>query len=286
MKAETNAYPHPITGQEFLSPVPAGTGWPGELATANTVVASDAKEVATLAASATILDELSAEATVCRACPRLVDWREQVAATRSSFATGPYWGRPIAGWGSAEPKVLVVGLAPAANGSNRTGRIFTGDRAGDWLFAALHRAGLAAQESSVHAGDAQQLINTRIVASVRCAPPANKPTTEEFATCAPWLTAELAMVLPHVRALVCLGAAAWAVTLRALRSGGYQIPRPQPKFGHAARLELASPRQRDDTGGLVVLGCFHPSQRNTFTGRLTEPMIDAVLGEAARLADR
>ncbi len=286
MMAESEAFPHPITGQWFPSPVPPGTGWPGDLATATTAVAADANQVATLAASAATLAELAAEISVCRACPRLVSWREQVAETRCSLAAGPYWGRPIAGWGSSEPKVLVVGLAPAANGSNRTGRIFTGDRAGDWLFAALHRAGLAAEQASRHAGDGQRLIATRIVASVRCAPPANKPTPEEFDTCAPWLDAELAMVLPSVRAIVCLGSLGWSVTLRALRSRGYGIARPRPKFGHGARLELGSCGQDDDRPGLVVLGCFHPSQRNTFTGRLTEPMIDTVLGEAARLAGR
>jgi len=218
---------------------------------------------------------------VCRACPRLVRWREGVAVEkRRSFENEPYWGRPIAGWGSAEPGVLVVGLAPAAHGGNRTGRIFTGDRSGDWLFASLHRVGLAAQATSTHAGDGQRLINTRMVAAVRCAPPDNKPTTDERDTCSPWLDAELALVLPTVRAAVCLGSFAWDALLRALPRLEITVPRPRPKFAHAASVELAHP----GGGPLVVLGSYHPSQQNTFTGRLTEPMLDDVLGQAAQLA--
>jgi uracil-DNA glycosylase family 4 len=219
---------------------------------------------------------------VCRACPRLVAWREDVAAARRrSFAAQPYWGRPIAGWGDPLPRVLIVGLAPAAHGGNRTGRIFTGDRSGDWLFAGLHRVGLAAQATSVHAGDGQRLIGTRMLAAVRCAPPDNKPTPGERDTCAPWLLAELRSVLPSVRAMVALGTYAWDATLRALPSVGVMVPRPRPRFSHGAQVSLTSP----DGHSLEVLATFHPSQQNTFTGRLTEPMLDSVLGEAARLAD-
>jgi uracil-DNA glycosylase family 4 len=175
--------------------------------------------------------------------------------------------------------VLIVGLAPAANGGNRTGRIFTGDRSGDWLFASLHRVGLAVQATSVHADDGQRLVETRMVASVRCAPPDNKPTVEERDTCAPWLVRELTFVEPFVRAVVCLGLFGWEAALRAYRAVGYQVPRPKPKFGHAAEAVLTSPNGRR----LVLLGCYHPSQQNTFTGKLTEPMLDAVLGRARTL---
>ena len=215
---------------------------------------------------------LDARVSVCRACPRLVAWRESVAVDkRRAFAAEPYWGRPIPGWGEAEPRVLVVGLAPAAHGGNRTGRIFTGDRSGDWLFAALHRAGLAALPTSTDAADGQRLIDTRLLAAVRCAPPGNAPTPAERDTCAPWLDAELAALLPAVRVLVALGGFAWQAALAALARQGQPVPRPRPRFGHGAEVEL---------GGLAVLGCFHPSQQNTFTGRLTEPMLDEVFSRA------
>jgi uracil-DNA glycosylase family 4 len=232
-------------------------------------VARDAAAVRRLAGAAATLPLLDAEVSVCRACPRLVAWREQVAAERrKAYATEPYWGRPIAGWGAERPEILVVGLAPAAHGGNRTGRIFTGDRSGDWLFAALHRAGLAALPTSTHAGDGQRLIGTRMVAAVRCAPPANAPTPAERDTCAPWLDAELALVLPHLRSAVALGAFAWQALLAALHRAGLPVPSPRPKFGHAATVDVA---------GLLVVGSFHPSQQNTFTGRLTEAMLDQVL---------
>jgi uracil-DNA glycosylase family 4 len=235
-----------------------------------------------LATSSAGLHELTAAVSVCRACPRLVAWREGVAAAkRASYAEEPYWGRPIAGWGSSRPKVLVLGLAPAANGGNRTGRIFTGDRSGDWLFASLHRVGLAAQATSVHAGDGQRLLGTRMLAAVRCAPPDNRPTITERDTCAPWLVREVALVEESVRAVVCLGGYAWDAALRTFRRLGYDVPRPKPRFGHAVELPLSA----EDGRRLVLLACFHPSQQNTFTGRLTEPMLDAVLGRAAALAD-
>jgi uracil-DNA glycosylase family 4 len=265
----------------FPSPVPPGTGWPDDPASPATPVAGDAADVADLAGSAPGLAEVDARVSVCRACPRLVAWRETVAVEkRRSYADEPYWGRPIAGWGSEHPQVLVVGLAPAAHGGNRTGRIFTGDRSGDWLFASLHRVGLASQPTSVHAGDGQRLVRTRMVAAVRCAPPDNKPTTTERDTCTPWLDAELALVLPSVRAAVCLGSFAWEAFLRALTRAGAAVPRPRPKFGHAARADVALA----SGAPVAVLGSYHPSQQNTFTGKLTEPMLDDVLGAAAALA--
>ena len=276
----TVALPHPVTRQDFASPVDPATGWPGDLATAATAVARSAADVLTAAASED-LHGLSAAISVCRACPRLVAWREGVAAAkRASYAIEPYWGRPIAGWGSSTPAVLVLGLAPAAHGGNRTGRIFTGDRSGDWLFASLHRVGLAAQATSVHAGDGQRLLGTRMVAAVRCAPPDNRPTIAERDTCAPWLVREVALVEQSVRAVVCLGGYAWDAALRTFRSLGYDVPRPKPRFGHGVELSLSA----RDGRRMMLLACFHPSQQNTFTGRLTEPMLDAVLGRAAELA--
>ncbi|MCY7397191.1 MAG: uracil-DNA glycosylase [Nocardioides sp.] len=221
---------------------------------------------------------LEARVSVCRACPRLVRWREDVARDkRAAYADETYWGRPVPGWGSPTPSVLIVGLAPAAHGANRTGRVFTGDRSGDWLFASLHRVGLATQPTSVHADDGLQLVGARMVAAVRCAPPLNKPTTHERATCAPWLDAELALLAEHVRVVVALGSIGWDASLRALRSVGWGVPRPRPRFGHGAEATLTSPH-RD----VLLIGSYHPSQQNTFTGRLTEPMLDDVLGRAAR----
>jgi uracil-DNA glycosylase family 4 len=272
--------PHPVTAQRFPSPVPPGTGWPGDRATPTTPVCETSDDVRRTAGSSD-LEGLCAAVSVCRACPRLVAWREGVAhAKRASFAGEPYWGRPIGGWGSDTPAVLVVGLAPAANGGNRTGRIFTGDRSGDWLFASLHRVGLAVQPTSVHAGDGQRLVDTRMVAAVRCAPPDNKPTVEERDTCAPWLEREVALVERSLRAVVCLGLYGWDAALRTFRAVGYEVPRPKPRFGHAVEATLTAP----DGRRVTLLGCYHPSQQNTFTGKLTEPMLDAVLGRAAALA--
>ncbi len=260
------------------SPVPPGSGWPGDpVAPGDTVppVARSAGGVARLAARAS-LPLLDARVSVCAACPRLVGWREQVAREkRAAYAGETYWGRPVPGWGDPEPRVLVVGLAPAAHGANRTGRIFTGDRSGDWLFASLHRVGLATSPTSTHAGDGQRLLGTRMVAAVRCAPPQNKPTTQERDTCAPWVEREVRLLLPGLRVVVSLGGFGWDAALRALAAAGVAVPRPRPRFGHAAEQRL---------GELTLLGCFHPSQQNTFTGRLTEPMLDAVLGRAAELA--
>jgi uracil-DNA glycosylase family 4 len=273
----SESLPHPVTGERFPSPVPPGTGWPGDPAAVDTPVAHDAAEVRRLAAGSALVD-LDAAVSVCRACDRLVAWREGVAhAKRKSFAGEPYWGRPIGGWGSSTPAVLVVGLAPAANGGNRTGRIFTGDRSGDWLFASLHRVGLAVQETSVHAGDGQRLVGTRMLAAVRCAPPDNKPLPEERDTCAPWLHRELSLIRPSLRVVVALGAFAWAAWWPATAAVyGLRAPVPRPKFGHGAQVSVP--------GAPVLLGCFHVSQQNTFTGKLTPVMLDAVFDRAKTLA--
>jgi uracil-DNA glycosylase len=257
-------------------------------------VARNAAEVRSLATTAESLGELVARQSVCRACPRLVAWREQVAATkRRSFQAESYWGRPIPGWGDPAPAVLIVGLAPAAHGGNRTGRIFTGDRSGDVLFASLYRCGLAARPESVGADDGQRLIGARMVAAVRCAPPANKPSPVERDTCAPWLAAELAMVAPGPRVIVCLGAFAWQALWSPLADAGYQVPRPRPAFGHGTELvlnwrEVQDVRDRRDSWdsrkSLLLIGCYHPSQQNTFTGRVTPAMLDAVFMRAIRQA--
>jgi uracil-DNA glycosylase family 4 len=258
-------------------PVAPGTGWPGDPATAATPVADSAEQVRELASGAASLPELTARQSVCRACPRLVAWREEVAALRrKSFAAERYWGRPIAGWGDPAPSVLIVGLAPAAHGGNRTGRIFTGDRSGDFLFASLYRCGLAAQPASVRAGDGQRLIGARMVAAVKCAPPENKPTPGERDTCAPWLEAELRMVAGSLRSVVVLGGFAWQALWPVLAGASFTLPRRRPAFGHGAEVELTGP------GGTPVLliGCYHPSQQNTFTGRVTGEMTDAVFTRA------
>jgi uracil-DNA glycosylase family 4 len=258
-----------------------GTGWPGDPASAATPVARDPAAVRALAAGAGTVAELVARQSVCRACPRLVEWREHVAAVKRPSSRGErYWGRPIPGWGAERPAVLIVGLAPAAHGGNRTGRIFTGDRSGDVLFASLYRCGLAAQPTSVAAGDGQRLIQARMVAAVRCAPPANKPTVAERDTCAPWLSAEYALVAGSVRVVVCLGAFAWQAVWPVLRSAGFVLPRPRPAFGHGAEVRLAVSGGGHDGQRVLLIGCYHPSQQNTFTGRVTPAMLDAVFQRA------
>ncbi|WP_341358886.1 uracil-DNA glycosylase [Georgenia sp. M64] len=267
--------PHPITGQRFTSPVPPGTGWPGDPALPGTPVARDEAQVAALASGAGDVAALDARVSVCRACPRLVAWREEVATAgrRAAFADQPYWGRPGPGFGDPRPQVLVVGLAPAANGTNRTGRMFTGDRSGDWIYAALHRAGYASRPTSTAAGDGLELTGVRIVAAVRCAPPANRPTPLERATCGHWLDRDLELAAPGLRSLLALGAIGWDATLAAARRLGWEVPRPRPRFGHDARTELRTPEGRT----LRLHGSYHVSQQNTFTGRLTEEMLDAVI---------
>jgi uracil-DNA glycosylase family 4 len=222
------------------------------------------------------LAELEGEIVACRACPRLVAWRELVAREkRAAFADETYWGRPIPGFGDAAARMLILGLAPAAHGANRTGRVFTGDRSGDFLFAALHRTGFANQPTSRHAGDGLTLHDAWITAAVRCAPPANKPTPAERDTCLPFAARELEL-LEGVRVILCLGAFAWNAALRLLAARGVAIPRPRPRFAHGAELELPD--------APLLLGVFHPSQQNTFTGRLTPAMLDAVLLRARALA--
>ena len=271
---------HPRTGVLFESPVPPGTGWPGDPATAQTAVASDPAQVEAMANAARSLQQLDAELSVCRACPRLVEWREQSALTkRRSFADQPYWGRPVPGWGDVRPRIIVVGLAPAANGANRTGRVFTGDRSGDFLYAALHRAGLANSPIAVDAADGLQLNDVRVVAAVRCAPPANAPTPAERSTCAPWLDAEWRLVGADTRVIVALGAFGWRAALDMIRTAGGEVPRPQPKFGHAATATV-----RAAHGDVQLLGCYHPSQQNTFTGKLTTAMLDGIFATAKEIA--
>jgi uracil-DNA glycosylase family 4 len=269
------ALPHPVTGALFPSPVPPGTGWPGDPADADTPVARTTRQAARLANSSATREEVDARSSVCRACPRLVRWREQVATTRkrASFAAEPYWGRPGPSFGDPDAEVLVMGLAPAANGANRTGRMFTGDKSGDWLFAALHRAGYANQDHAWAAGDGLVLTGIRIVAAVRCAPPDNKPTTTERDTCSAWLDRDLQLCAPKLRSILCLGSFGWDAVLASARRLGWSVPRPKPKFGHGAEAAVVT----DQGHGIRLLGTYHPSQHNTFTGRLTTDMFDAVL---------
>ncbi len=221
------------------------------------------------------LAALTDEIVGCRACPRLVEWREAVARDkRAAFRDEAYWGRPVPGFGDPQASVLVAGLAPAAHGGNRTGRVFTGDRSGDWLFGAMYRAGLANQPQSVAVDDGLELRDAYVAAAVRCAPPANKPTTDERDRCLPYLTRELAL-LEQVKVIVVLGAFAYDAVGRVLTAAGTPLPTPRPKFGHGVEVP---------TAGVTVLCSYHPSQQNTFTGRLTEPMLDAIFLRARELA--
>ncbi|HEV7863196.1 MAG TPA: uracil-DNA glycosylase [Acidimicrobiia bacterium] len=220
------------------------------------------------------LAEITAEVVECRRCPRLVAWREEVAANpRSSYRGEVYWGRPIPGFGDPSARVVVAGLAPAAHGGNRTGRVFTGDRSGDWLFRAMHRAGLANQPHSVSADDGLTLSGAWVTAAVRCAPPANKPTITERDVCAGYLARELSVLEPAV--IVVLGSFAYEAVWRVLRDMAVALPVPRPRFGHGVEVP---------TGGPVVVCSFHPSQQNTFTGKLTEEMLDAIFTRARDLA--
>ena len=224
------------------------------------------------------LGRLAAEIVDCRRCPRLVEWRERVAADPPKRYRGEgYWARPLPGFGDPGAPIVVVGLAPAAHGGNRTGRFFTGDRSGDWLFAAMHRAGLANQPASEHRDDGLRLEGAYVTAVNRCPPPGNRPTPAERDNCLPYLVRELRLL--DARVLVALGSFAWENSLRALAELGAAIPRPRPRFGHGAELELELGERP-----LALVGCFHPSQQNTFPGKLTEPMMDAVFARARRLA--
>jgi uracil-DNA glycosylase family 4 len=218
------------------------------------------------------LDALTGEIIECRACPRLVDWREEVARQpRAAFRNERYWARPVPGFGDPAARVLVVGLAPAAHGGNRTGRVFTGDRSGDWLFAAMYRAGYANQPTSVSAADGLALHGAYVAAAVRCAPPANRPTIDERDRCLPYLERELKL-LSDVQVIVVLGSFAYDALARVV-----SLPRPRPKFGHGVEVPA---------GDLTVVCCYHPSQQNTFTGKLTVPMLDAVFARARELTTR
>ncbi len=224
-----------------------------------------------MVSGASALADLEDEIVVCRRCPRLVEWRETVATVkRAAFRDQDYWGRPVPGFGDPDPWCLIVGLAPAAHGANRTGRVFTGDRSADFLMAALHRAGLANQPTSDHRDDGLQLIGARMSLAVRCAPPQNRPMPAERDECRPYLEREMA-ALPRLRVIVALGAFAWDALLTTLAA-----PRPRPRFGHGVAHAV---------DGITLLGCYHPSQQNTFTGRLTEAMIDDVFVTARGRSD-
>ncbi|OZF49546.1 uracil-DNA glycosylase [Rhodococcus sp. 14-2470-1b] len=222
------------------------------------------------------IPRLDAAISQCRACRRLVNWREKVAVEkRAAFRDETYWGRAVPGFGPANARVLIVGLAPAAHGANRTGRMFTGDRSGDFLYAALHAVGLANQPTSTHIGDGLELRGVRITAPVHCAPPDNKPTVTERDRCQKWLDIELRLLKPTLRSIVVLGGFGWQSLLPMLKRNGWEVPRPRPKFGHGVHVQL---------DGVRLFGSYHVSQQNTFTGRLTPTMIENVLRDAGEHA--
>lgn len=232
-------------------------------------------EPAALAPTAPDLAALDELVVTCRACPRLVAWRELVARDkRAAYADQEYWGRPVPGFGPADAALALSGLAPAAHGANRTGRMFTGDRSGDVLFAALHDVGLASRPDSTGVADGMRLRGTRIVSPVRCAPPENKPSPAERDTCRSWLVRELTLLAPTLRSVVVLGAFGWQALLPALALAGWSVPRPRPAFGHGMRVDVSGPTE------LRLFGCYHVSPHNTFTGRLTPSMLRDVLTEA------
>ncbi|MFF3258191.1 uracil-DNA glycosylase [Streptomyces sp. NPDC002932] len=251
--------------RDTTPPVPEAAGFPA-------VAASEARS----------LPELDAALATCRACPRLVAWREETARVkRPAFLDRTYWARPVPGFGPPDAPLALVGLAPAAHGGNRTGRIFTGDASGDALFAALHDVGLASQPTSTHRGDGLRLHGVRITMPVHCAPPGNRPTTAERDTCRPWLARELALLSPALRAVVVLGGFAWQTLLPVLADAGWQLPRPRPAFGHGAEAALTS---RDGQRTLHLVGGYHPSQRNMSTRTLTPVQLREVLLRGAVLA--
>ena len=221
--------------------------------------------------------------TSCRLCPRLVDWREEVAITkRRAYADQKYWGKPVPGFGPADAKIVILGLAPGAHGANRTGRVFTGDLSGDWLYRALHKAGLAKISTSISKDDGQELIDTRILCAVRCAPPDNKPSTDEKDACSHFFKNEISLLMPTAKVFLALGNLAWGQMISTLTELGYTLPKPRPKFGHGVSFSFV------DQSGIerVVIGSYHPSQQNTFTGKLTEKMLDSVIQKCKSAAIR
>jgi uracil-DNA glycosylase len=217
--------------------------------------------------------------TKCTLCPRLVDWREEVAFTkRKAYENEKYWGKPVPGFGPADAKIIVLGLAPGAHGANRTGRVFTGDQSGDWLYRALHKASLAKIPTSSSKNDGQELIDTRILCAVRCAPPDNKPTSEEKENCAPFFTNEIELLMPTAKIFLALGNLAWTQIYSTLKEMGETLPKPRPKFGHGSSFTFAG----IDGVERLIIGSYHPSQQNTFTGRLTEKMLDDVIKKCVK----
>jgi len=231
------------------------------------------------------LQRLDAEVVSCRRCPRLVDWREEVARTkRAAYVADEYWGRPVPSFGDPTARILIVGLAPGAHGANRTGRMFTGDRSGEWLYGALYRAGLADRPDSAWREDGLELTNAWLTAAVRCVPPANKPTSAERDACRPFLEREV-RALAELRVIVALGGFAWDAILRVLRDLEYAVPSPKPRFGHGAESEIGVANAPGIPGDLTLVGSYHPSQQNTFTGKLTREMFDEVWARATQVAD-
>jgi uracil-DNA glycosylase family 4 len=227
---------------------------------------------------------LNREVVGCTACPRLVEWRQRVAREkRAAFRDETYWGRAVPAFGDPGARLLIVGLAPAAHGANRTGRMFTGDRSGEWLFRALHRAGLADRPVAESRDDGLTLTGAWLTAAVHCAPPDNRPTPDERRRCQGYLERELALLLPRLRCIVTLGGVAWAQLYRASAALGLPVPRPRPRFGHGTEAPLVAPESAGGTRNVPVLGSYHPSQQNTFTGRLTEAMFDSVWTRAREL---
>ena len=240
--------------------------------------------------SGPLLECLNSDVMACRRCSRLVEWREEVARTkRAAYRDDEYWGRPVPSFGDPAARILIVGLAPGAHGANRTGRMFTGDRSGEWLYGALHRAGLATRPESMWRDDGLELTNAWLTAAVRCVPPANRPAPGEREACRPFLEREI-RALSGVRAIVALGGFAWDAALRALSGIGYAVPSPKPKFGHGAEAEIGTPPDAPAAApsavrrDRVLLGSYHPSQQNTFTGRLTRAMFDEVWARAVEIA--
>lgn len=247
----------------------------------SSIARMDPKTAPGMASKTTSLNDLDELVVKCRACPRLVQWREQVAhEKRAAYADQEYWGKPVPGFGPSDAKMLIVGLAPGAHGANRTGRLFTGDQSGDVLFAALHRVGLANQATATGLGDGLTLFDVRMSAPVKCVPPQNKPTTEERHNCSPFLAHEIELLAPTLKVIFVLGGFGWVALLAVLKDAGWIVPSPRPKFGHGTTLNLTHP----DGRSLAVVGCFHVSQHNTFTGRLTPQMLDETLTLAKELA--